>query len=480
MRKILALLLSLLLPGSLVAQTTAMRAIGPVAFTHVTVTDVTGAPSKADATVIVAGDRIAAVGKSGKVRIPKDAQVVDATGKFLIPGLWDMHAHTLTDDRQEWLFLLLIANGVTGVRELGNNLSFERIIQIRREILEGKILGPRFGATTARILDGPGTTIPNVSTVVTSTDQARQLVKTYKQQGMDFIKVYNLLAREVYLAIVDEARLQKIPVSGHVPFSMTATEVSDLGQITLEHVQIGIFVSCSRDEAKLRREWQELIRSGQPGAGLRIMAKAVETYDEQTAQRFFARLKRNGTYVCPTSVVFNPVELIADESKLLNDSRMKYIPERSRQRWGDVFQQRNNAVAPHAERKARSDLRLKIVGAMHRAGVGLLAGADAPNPYVFPGFSLHEELELLVQAGLSPFAALQTATINPAKFLGIEKEIGTIEKGKLADLVLLDADPLANITNTRQINAVIANGRYFSREQLQKMLADVEARVSKN
>jgi len=297
---------------------------------------------------------------------------------------------------------------------------------------------------------------------------------------MDFIKVYNLLAREVYLAIVDEARLQKIPVSGHVPFSMTATEVSDLGQITLEHVQIGIFVSCSRDEAKLRREWQELIRSGQPGAGLRIMAKAVETYDEQTAQRFFARLKRNGTYVCPTSVVFNPVELIADESKLLNDSRMKYIPERSRQRWGDVFQQRNNAVAPHAERKARSDLRLKIVGAMHRAGVGLLAGADAPNPYVFPGFSLHEELELLVQAGLSPLAALQTATINPAKFLGIEKEIGTIEKGKLADLVLLDADPLANITNTRQINAVIANGRYFSREQLQKMLADVEARVSKN
>jgi len=109
-----------------------MRAIGPVAFTHVTVTDVTGAPSMADATVIVAGDRIAAVGKSGKVRIPKDAQVVDATGKFLIPGLWDMHAHTLTDDRQEWLFLLLIANGVTGVRELGNNLSFERIIQIRR------------------------------------------------------------------------------------------------------------------------------------------------------------------------------------------------------------------------------------------------------------------------------------------------------------------------------------------------------------
>jgi len=427
-------------------------------------------------TVVVEGNRIAAVGRTGKVRIPKSAQVVDARGKFLIPGLWDMHAHTLTNDSYEWIFPMLIAHGITGVRELGNNMPFEQINLLRQEILEGRRLGPRHAATTGRILDGPETSIPHVSTVVTTPDQGRQLVRTYKQQGADFIKPYNLLSREVYLAIVDEAKRQKIPFAGHIPFSMSAAEVSDLGQISLEHVQIGIFLACSRDEANLRREWQELIKSGNRGAGLMIVAKAVATYDEQKAQTFFALLRRNGTSVCPTSIVFRPVELIGDERTLVSDGRMKYIPDTSRRRWREAFQQRTNIVVTPAEKKARFDLRMKIVRAMQRAGVLLLAGSDTPNPYTFPGFSLHEELELFVEAGLTPLEALRTATVNPAKFLGKEKELGTIEKGKLADLVLLEADPLANITNTRQINAVIANGRFFSSAQLQKMLADVEAR----
>jgi len=258
---------------------------------------------------------------------------------------------------------------------------------------------------------------------------------------------------------------------------MSAAEVSDLGQISIEHILPDIFISCSRDEAALRREWQELIKSGQRGAVVTILAKAVATYDEQKAQSLFARLRRNDTWVCPTSIVFRPVELIADESKLLSDSRMKYIPASSRQRWHEAFQQRPGivAVTPLAERKARADLRLKIVGAMHRAGVRLLAGTDAPNPYIFPGFSLHEELELLVAAGLTPIEALQTATINPARFLGTEKEIGTVEKGKLADLILLEANPLEDIRNTTKIAAVAANGKYLSKADLQKLLIDVEA-----
>ena len=471
MKGIIALLLIFLLSLTSVAQIVQNR---PVVFSHVTVIDVKNGRPKSDMTVVVTGSRIAALGKTGKVRIPDGAEIVDAKGKFLIPGLWDMHAHAHTNNSYEWIFPMFLAHGVTGVRELGNNMPLEQINLMRREILEGRRLGPRIGAATGRIFDGTGTTIPHVATMMTNSDEARQLVRTYKQQGADFIKPYNLLSRDVYLAIVDEARRQKIPVAGHVPFSMSAAEVSDLGQISLEHVQIGIFISCSRDEANLRREWQELIKSGQPGAGLIIMAKAVATYDEQKAQSFFALLRRNGTWVCPTSVVFHPVELIADESKLLSDSRMKYIPASSRQRWREAFQQRNNIVATTAERKARSDLRLKIVAAMQRAGVRLLAGSDAPNPYIFPGFSLHEELELLGEAGLSPLEALQTATINPARFLGKEKELGTIEKGKLADLVLLDADPLADIKNTTRIAAVVANGRYLPKAELEKLLAQVE------
>ena len=477
--KVLGLILFISLPVSLIAQANQIAQSSTTAFNHVTIIDVMGGTAKSDMTVIITGNQISTIGKTGKVRVPKNAQVIDASGKFLIPGLWDMHAHTLSNNSYEWIFPMLIAHGVTGVREIGNNMPFEQINLFRREILEGSRLGPRHAATTGRILDGPQTTIPHVAAVMTTPDEARQLVRTYKQQGADFIKPYNLLSREVYLAIIDEAKRQKIPVAGHVPFSMSAAEVSELGQVSLEHVQIGIFVSCSRDEANLKREWQELIKSGQRGAGLMIMAKAVATYDEQKAQSFFALLRRNGTSVCPTSIVSRPVELIGDESTLLSDSRMKYVPETSRRRWREAFQQRTNIVVTPAERKARSDLRLKIVAAMQRAGVSLLAGSDAPNPYTFPGFSLHEELELFVEAGLTPLEALRTATLNPAKFFGKEKELGTIEKGKLADLVLLEANPLANINNTRKINAVVLNGRFLDRAALDKVLADAEAAASK-
>ena len=475
MRKMIGLflILLLLLPGSMCAQTTAIPPASPLVFTHVTVIDVTGALSRTDMTVIVAGHHITAVGKAGKVRIPKDAQVVDASGKFMIPGLWDMHIHSFTDNGWEWLFPLLIANGVTGVRELGTRLPFERINQIRRETLEGKILGPRYGAVTARIFDGPGSQIPP-STVVETAEQARSLVREYKQQGMDFIKVYNLLSREVYLAVIDEAKRQKIPVAGHVPFSMTASGVSVLGQISTEHFT-DIFLSCSRDEDALREERsQELAK----GVALRpaspLDTRAAASYSEQKAAALAASFRRNGTWWCPTVITSGTVPA---ERRRESDSLLKYIPAPTQETWRNAFNVSIRVMPNADDRKMRYQKKLEIVGLMHRAGVRLLAGTDAPNPYVYPGFGLHEELELFVQAGLTPLDALRTATINPAKFLGNEKEIGTIEKGKLADLVLLDANPLENISNTRRINAVVVNGRYLPQEMLSKLLADVATRA---
>jgi imidazolonepropionase-like amidohydrolase len=470
MRKIPALLLILLLPGLLSAQPS--RAL---AFTHVTVIDVTGAPSRSDQTVIVAGNRIGAVGKSGKVRIPKDAQVVDASGKFLIPGLWDMHIHSFTEKGWEWLFPLLIANGVTGVRELGTRLPFEQIKQIRRETLEGKILGPRYGAVTARVLDGTGSQVLP-QTVVETEEQARSLVREYKQQGMDFIKVYNLLSREVYLAILDEAKRQKIPVAGHVPFSMTASEVSDLGQISIEHFT-DIFLSCSRDEETLREERrQELAKGATLRPASPLETRAAATYSEQKAAALAARFRRNGTWWCPTIITSGTVPA---ERQREGDSRLKYIPTPTQEFWRNAFNASIRNIPNADDRKMRHQRKLEIVGLMHRTGVRLLAGTDAPNPYVYPGFSLHEELELLVQAGLSPLEALQTATVNPAKFLGKERELGTIEKGKLADLVLLDANPVEDISNTQRISAVVVNGRYLPKERIQALLAEVEAVANK-
>lgn len=466
MKKTIALLLILLLPIGLAAQVTQNISI---VFNHVNVIDVKSGRAKSDTTVIVTGNRIAAVGK--KVKIPKNAEIIDAGGKFLIPGLWDMHAHTLTDNRFEWVFPLLVANGVTGVREMGSNLSPEKINQIRQDVADGKIPGPRFGALTYRILDGAGTQI-NTATAVSTPDEARQFVRDYKRLGADFIKPYNLLSRETYLAMVDEARRQKIPLEGHVPFSMTAEEVSDLGQATIEH-NFGVLFSVARES-------EEILKSlrAAPNRWTVLEANAAATFDEQKAARLFKRFARNGTWVCPTIIVYRQIIHWDDEGFFLNDSRMKYISRSLRERWHTQFEQgRVNNL--DADNKKRWEMRSRMVPIAYRSGVRLIAGTDTGALYVIPGFSLHDELELMVEAGLSPLAVLQSATINPTRFLGKEKTLGTIEKGKLADLVLLDANPLVDIHNTTKISAVVLNGRFFDRKSLDKMLSDVEANAKK-
>lgn len=439
---------------------------------NITIIDVRDGSLDKEMDVLIKKNKIERIGK--RLKGDKGSTIIDGLGKYLIPGLWDMHIHCLTDNRYEWVFPLLIANGITGVREMGNNLSFDRINQIRDSTSEGKMIGPRIGATTAQILEGPGPTslsVVDVFTRVGSVDKARQLVREYKQHGMDFIKTYNLLPRDVYLAIIDEAKRQKIPVGGHVPFSMTAAEVSDLGQSTIEHLT-DIAMSCSADEAKLRKELSALpdtmpITIRQP-----IELKALPAYDEQKAKNLFKRFVRNGTWMCPTAVVF--VAGTKEESERLADERLIYIPIATQERWRNLMPRRTAFVQDIEQRRMRFRKRAEIAALAYRSGVGMLAGSDAANPYVIPGFSLHDELEYSVQAGLSSLEALQTATINPAKFLHKDKEIGIIAKGMYADLVLLDANPLENISNTKKISAVIANGKLFQRADLDKLLTAAE------
>lgn len=469
MSRILALLI-ILSCAVLLAGQTATPAASTVVITHVTVIDVTRGLLRPDMTVVIEGNRIAAVGKSAM--IPHNAKVIDASGKFLMPGLWDMHAHSLTDNRYEYAFPLLIANGVTGIREMGSNVLPEKVNQVRQNVLDGILLGPRLGALTYQILDGPGTQV-NTATAVTTPEEGRRFVRTYKQLGASFIKPYNLLSREVYLAIVDEAKRLKIPVEGHVPVSMTAEEVSHLGQLTIEH-NFDVLVSSSTDEVTLRKAMR-----ADPRRWGAIEAKAAATFDEQKTKHLFATFVRNGTWSCPTIIVYSPIIHLSDEGFFLNRSEMKYIPQSMRNRWHQTFEQIRQ-VSLDVDNRKRWQMRSQIVEMMHRAGVELIAGTDMGAGYVIPGFSMHEELQLMVDAGLSTLTVLQSATINAAKFLGKEKDLGTIDKGKLADLILLEGNPLDNIKNTRRIAAVIVNGRYLPKQTLQRMLDDVEARVKNN
>jgi imidazolonepropionase-like amidohydrolase len=285
----------------------------------------------------------------------------------------------------------------------------------------------------------------------------------------------------VFFAIADEAKKLGIAFVGHVPDLVRVAEASDAGMKSVEHLT-GMALAVSGTEAELRRELAAAAKlpAGERGARLRaIGARILESYDAATAAALYAKLKANGTWQVPTFTVLRyGADPLAQE--YANDPRMRYMPPWVHKLWADDFRRRERTAAQAASQLRLFQRRLELVGVMHRAGVGILAGSDVLNPYCFPGFSLHDELGWLVKAGLPPMAALQAATRNPALFLGRAHEAGTVEPGKLADLVLLDADPLQDIGNTRRIAAVVANGKLYSREALDKMLAEVEHMARSN
>ncbi len=453
----LRLLLLLTLPVLLLARA---QPKPPIVFTHVTIIDVTGATPKRDTTVVITGDRISAIGDN--IPLPAGAQVVDATGKFLIPGLWDMHVHWYVRDT----FTLFLANGVTGVRQMFGNSD---LLRWRDQIAKGSLLGPRM-VVASPIIDGPQPIWPN-SIAVRNEDEGRKAVRRVKQWGADFVKVYALLPRDAYFGIADEAKQQGITFVGHVPSSVSPAEASDAGQKSIEHLT-GILIASSDKETELR---DKLVKADSPEARGRIQAMALETYNQKKAADLIARFARNQTWQCPTLTVLRSSAYLGDEN-FRRDGRLRYIPRPLQQRWN--FRVINRSESDEAVEKKVLQKQFEIVGAMQKAGVPILAGTDTGNPYCFPGFSLHEELALLVLTGLTPVEALRSATLNPAKFFGLDQTLGTIEQGKIADLVLLEANPLLDIRNTQRISAVVSNGRLFDRKALDKMLG--EAEVSAN
>jgi imidazolonepropionase-like amidohydrolase len=460
-----------------------------LAIGHATVIDGTGSPARSNITIVVAGDRIVQVGKDAETANTSAETVVDATGKFLIPGLWDMHVHWYEKD----YLPLFIANGVTGVRIMSGDAVHHGW---RKQIEQGTLIGPRL-YIASRIVDGPKPFWPNSITAGTEAE-GRLAVKMAKVAEADFVKLYSLLPREVYLAIADEAKKQAIPFEGHVPIAVSAMEASKAGQSSIEHLT-GILAACSSREDEIMKSARDslagILATNEPGSlfasGRESRSLELETYSEAKAATLFAEFKKNGTWQCSTLTVMHNVRFI-DEPALADDSRMKYMPRMFKALWNPTndFRFKDRTAEDIAVGKKTFQKELQIVGAMKRAGVGILAGTDTQNPYCFPGFSLHEELGWLVQAGLTPMEALQAATINAARFSATrtgqsatrtpqyDNDFGTIEKGKLADMVLLDANPLEDIANTKKIWGVVFGGKFYSRASLDDMLRKVETLAS--
>jgi imidazolonepropionase-like amidohydrolase len=414
-----------------------------VAITHVNVIDTIAGTTMPDMTVFIRGDRIVSVEKAG-AGDPRQSEIVNGRNKFLIPGLWDMHVH-LSYARVSAL-ASLVANGVLYARDMGSDLA--ELDRWRSQIADNVLVGP----TVFRA--GPilnGMEFNTYQLAVTNEAEGRMTVRALKKTGVDFIKVHRRTSRDAYFGIVNEAKMLGLPVTGHVPVTVSPAEASDAGQASLEHTET-LFEGTFATEH----------------AGQDLNAETAR-WRETGSSALFNTLVRNGTAVDPTLSALAGLAQLLEAAK--PDPRIRYVAVSARQE----AEKSLGAVRPNAARvlielKPRIRELQAVTGALHRAGVKLLSGTDLSFLAV-PGFSLHDELELLTAAGLSPAEALRTATVNPSGLFPAHNA-GSIAPGRRADLVLLDANPLTDITNTQRINAVVLRGTPMNRKSLDQLLSD--------
>jgi imidazolonepropionase-like amidohydrolase len=388
-----------------------------IAIAHITIVDVSTGTIKPDMTVLIEGNRIAAVRPSkNKESLPKEIQVVDGRGKFLLPGLWDMHAHT---DGEGRVLHLLLANGITGIRDMGGEIA--KLAEARRRIESGELMAPRL-IFAGPMLKGPSGEGDEWAWIVHSPEEGRQAVERLAELHVDFIKVHDGLAREDFLAIAAASKEKGIPFVGHVPASMTPAEASDLGQKSIEHFEF-VPKSCHK--------------LFEPPAAANPR-QVPSTCDPQSLDSLLHRFASNGTWLDPTVQSF------------------RYFAPKQ---WSAIF----------------SEFR-ELVPLIRQNHVLILAGTDSStfledrgDP---PGMSLHDELALLVEAGFTQAEALRAATLDPALFLGLSDSLGSIDVGKIANLVLLQDNPLREIRNTKRVAAVISEGHYLDRQLLDSMLRE--------
>lgn len=450
--------------------TTAWSQAAPsLAITHVTVINLDGIPSRPDQTVLISGTAITSEGPFSRIKIPKDARVIEGRGKFLIPGLWDMHVHLAGVNAdpvwsKQVLLPLLLANGIVGVRDMGGDLN--ALLAWQREISSGSLLGPTIVAS-GPWLAAEGKKTPEQFPVANA-EEARAAVRDIKQRGANFIKIISLPSRDAFFAVADEAKKQNIPFAGHLPLEINAGEASDAGMQSIEHLFFsGFALSVSSKEAELRRQLVEAQEKHDSTTEEKITLGVQASYDLKKAAALFQTLKKNGTWVTVTlawlAITAHPENWRAD------DPQLAFVPPALAKEWRDsISGERVKQRDANMARRTENDW--KLTGELHRAGVPILVGSDSLDPFVFPGESLHRELAELVRAGFTPLEALQAATTGALNFLKQGEKGAVIPSESDANLVLLDANPLENISNTRKIAGVIYRGLYLDRAKLDSML----------
>jgi len=442
------------------------------AITNVTVIDAVNG-MRQNQTVIFAGDEITSVQ-------PADAEVaaaeiIDGTGKYLIPGLWDFHVHLTYDDRfGDSMPALFLSYGITSVRDTGG-LMHEVLPVVESMRAEGAIAprvyfaGPLLDGNFV-VYDGDGR--PEIGVQNATPEQARETVRTLKEQGVDFIKIYEMVSPDAFAAMVETANELDLPIDSHVPLSMRAS-IAGPSVDSIEHLR-NIELDCAANSAELHETRLERLKNPDnlPGAELRSSLHslqrmpAIDNYDEARCDRTIEALA--STMMVPT-LRLNSFNLRPPYGRNDWQEALSRIPVAVRDDWAATGERL--ASESSGEASQFGEWSHFLIGRMHSAGVPIGAGTDTPIFLSVPGFSLHSELEHLVMAGLSPLDALHSATVRPAEYFSLQDEMGTVDEGKVADLVLLDANPLEDIANTRSIHAVVSKGTLLNSDDLARLVS---------
>ena len=438
----------------------------------VTVIDPRSGTAQQHQTVIIEGKWLRYVGPLANAPAIGNARHIAGAGKFLSPGLWDAHAHTLKLSPQLH-FPLMLANGVTGMRDMGDGCSWSGDLQCepdvrswREQITRGALLAPRIAATASYHVEEYGDGEPGDAAALAR--QAGALVAALKARGDDVVKLQldNDVDPARFEAIVAQANIQGVQVAGHLPFSVDLLDPA-LGALnSIEH-DSSLLPQCSTRDVGF---------DGRNGSKAALLARA----DDKRCNALLEHMARRGTAYTPTHVASIGQDWTLLSGAYRDDERVKYVV--APQRWIWRFIAKMSVSGTEAEHRAPLEAyyraSLKLTQRANAHGVTVLAGADAMDPYVVHGFGLHDELAQLVLAGLTPAQALKTATWNPVRHLGFERHFGTVETGKIADMLLLDGNPMEDIRHLQKIDSLFYDGKHYSRNELDAMLAFVQDQAS--
>lgn len=417
---------------------------------NVSILDVNAGKFISSQNVFINSDKIIKITKSSTTDYNVKT-TVDGTGKFLIPGLWDMHTHN-------WWNLHFsnhyVANGVLGVRNMYTPMNF--ITPLKDSINQNLIVGPKYYAA-GRVLEGKKPDFPDWI-VVDSLHKIKPALDSLQSEGSDFVKVYNKISREVYFELTKEAKKRGMSIQGHLPMSVKAEEASNAGQKSFEHL-LGIPDMCTHDQLFQNKHgfnWYAAVMNEDDYGTVKI--------NENLAKKTLRTLKKNQTYVCPTLCIW--YNLMHPDLRFEDDQMVKTLPSEITDFWKNTlsrFRKRDSTYKQVASLKYENFK--KVTYLLYKNGVPLLAGTDVMNPYCYPGYSLHKELELLKDCGIPNAEILKMATINPATFWNLT-DYGEVKVGFVASLILLDENPLIDIANTKKIQAVILKGKLIEKQEL--------------